>query len=569
MNRNRLSQLFLFLTLLFIGQWFANSWPVSWREVVTSNDGRIFTVSSYPSFRGAELWEWQPDLSSKRPLRSFWHSYGQVLLSEDASVMICDTGSKVLAINTANGETLWMNEDPLWRRIHLLDGGRHGLYASGNDRQIDTISVFDIRTGDIKEELSILDLIGGRGLKRLQLCDSGFILKLPQAPNEKFAWDGTKMVLAAEPPTASELTTAQRRYDTEFMRRLESAMDSDTDDLPGGRNVRVLSATDSRASRIEIIDNDKQTLLAAKQIGHPLFVHLLAGIVFVGIGIAWVILLLVDTTQSKQPDRYRCLIDLFFLASGLALATIPGLGNFVPEAATEGQFWRITAFPLAVVTWILVSITLNLKNSSYIWAVVISSCAVPVILPAVLLVVAMRWLRFQPMLLKSEQPLIADEPTHANQNQGRRFRFGIHEVMLLTTGVAIFVGIGSQAMDFVPGGIGYSLLIALAVLLSQNTTIAKTTLMIATVAVFASVLSQPQHSTERWSINHALMLIITFSFAAICGSGIHRKRNPSDQPFNLPTKPSVDRSRARSTEQGTADVKEAAKFIWAHKKTAR
>ena len=522
MTRTRRNQLLVFLLIVILGQWTGNSWDVHWREVVVSKNGRIFTVSKYRGQLGAEIWEWKSDLSSRRHVAELWNFYGRLHCSKDGSILVCDTGSSVFAVDTATNQRLWENENSVFRRVHLLDDDRHGVFVAIEGMQIIFLQVFDIRTGQIKDKFTDLPIQANDPMGQVHLIEDGIAFCGSKGQNATVRWTGNEMFRADLAASKSELAGARTLYDVGPRYRGLNTKQSRTGELPNGRMVEVQNASADKSCRIMINNDVGNRIESIKRIGLSPNWWLASAIAFVALGVFWVHLLMRDAVATGMPSRLRLLIDLSWITLTLAFVTTPGLGEFVPDGLIQIRLWHVTAFASAVLVWSIYSLVAGLRKPSYVWALLIGSCAVPVVLPPVLLALWWRKLGFTSRFWFREpcdQSSTEDQPAKG-ENLG--FRFGIREVLLVTAAIAVFAGVGIQTAEFFTAGLGYALVVLLAFALGSGNRTAKATVLICSLIALAAVASHGVRGEGAWASLHTVHVVLVFSFASVYGYGFAR-----------------------------------------------
>ncbi len=501
MKTDRLRHLIVFTVLIVLGQWCANSWSVRWREVLVTDNGRIFTASSFLPFWRTEIWEWDSTLSSHKQIASFADRYGNLHANRDGSILVCDRGSKIVALDTENGTELWISESADFEKLHVLGDNQHLLVVHLNTPAVFEFTILNLQSGEVADRYLLEPT--AQTIQQVHLHSDGVTLEKSQGQLLTYVWNGQTIAKAEVDLTFDELDTAQRWYEASsqgFGILLEPATQAP---LPSNGTVSLAERRELHPSKIQIVDGDGKSI-ATHKIGMSVAMSSLLGGLFVIAGVIWVVMLMHDAGKCQCNKRRSGLIDLAWIAACLILVTTPGLGAFVPEQATGQQAWRMAAIPLAVVFWFLFGLLSAIKNPVYRWAAILGSCTVAGLVPTTLLALATP-------LANLNSPIF-EHSAHAQVAGDRKLRFNIHHLILTTAAIAIFIGIGVLAIETLPAGIAYALVIVAAIGASLHTLFAKTAVVLTSTGLFASAILNPQFGIGMGVVNHLLMLLFVFSF---------------------------------------------------------
>jgi hypothetical protein len=208
------------------------------------------------------------------------------------------------------------------------------------------------------------------------------------------------------------------------------------------------------------------------------------------------------------------------LTAFFTLPYIAGLGEIVPEEFVESQWQAIAVITLAVISCSLFLLLLLAERPLYIWAIVITSCFVPFLLPSSLSALILRGYRFR-------SPFDLRVGSGGSLIDRGKIRFGIGEMLMATAALAILLSVGLSVLDLIPFGVAYAVVLVAAVLLSLDRTVARLTVGICTLAIVGLACGQSRFSPTGWASEHLFMAVLTFSCLRIYGYAVSR---PSAEP---------------------------------------
>ncbi len=199
----------------------------------------------------------------------------------------------------------------------------------------------------------------------------------------------------------------------------------------------------------------------------------------------WAVFLVSEDYRRDWP--WRPVIDAAILLAMLIAMSVPVSAIVDPSTAVDHAPMMFTSgdhvyvFFDGVIRCLLIAVVvvsclmalMANPRPRYIWLAFLAACAYPMLLPPFAFVVTALKIGYRFRRAGIEQDLKqlrnADSPTSLQSNAGRRkWRFGIREVMLLTTGIAMLIAMGTISAWSVAGGCMLVVLLALSIAITDR-----------------------------------------------------------------------------------------------------
>ncbi|MEO1526913.1 MAG: hypothetical protein AAFX06_15860 [Planctomycetota bacterium] len=193
----------------------------------------------------------------------------------------------------------------------------------------------------------------------------------------------------------------------------------------------------------------------------------------------------------------RPFFNLLMVASLLFLIGAPLMNasaNADPNPLQQ-RLWMFLLLGVAQAT--LFALLIRIEQPRHLWIAILAACTFPPMLLVVALARAIRSTRY------------------ARSPSRKKFRFGIAELLLSTTGIAFFIGIGIQSRWLLGAGFGIALHILISYLFTRTREWAWATLVVSVVLVTLALTLQS--FTNLSALFYLLVVPLCFSVIGIHG----------------------------------------------------
>ncbi len=455
---------------------------------------------------------WQPALTAKKGLLIAADTHGRFIM--------VSRGSGVSCLDGKSGEEIWFSGQELAlrdaTRLEFMNDDQHLLVIrqAGEDGG-SAATILNTESGE-----SVAG-IEGRNVARFLARGNRFAIQHGRESERFGQWDlfalesdkvrlieSTDFAPAEMLPVEKNVeldvsTTTTYYWDTPYSQRFVSGQDAGLHRRVHAKHaatVEVLPANQFRPELLRSADSEITNTIRVGKLGLGESIFLLS-IVAVAVAI-WVMVLVLEGASSGW--KHRLLMDavaitVLFIVLFVPLTQGGGQAEADASALQRISFQRtsvtaffdgpVVAFFAALMMVISIAGLLTRVSAFYLWGGFILACALPVLLPPIAIIFFLVFRGFRltrstqaEQLDVSERLRLSVSEPEQNAPKKSKFRFGIGEVMLITTGVALFIAIGQVSFYLIFWGFLLAGVLALSVLL-MGESIQATTLFVCAFAV--------------------------------------------------------------------------------------
>ena len=564
MNRSRWCLLIAAVPIVLAAQFLLRYREASVLQYLDRPDGSGAAVVNWKPNQGLDVLAWDRDFKNTRTIhriRRVSADHHTTMASDPkGNHLVLTQRDKLLCIDVSDGATLWESDRLVTglgaRRIDFIDQGRFIAVSLGGkplqDDERASLAIIDAKNGQLvnggqfnlvsrylarRNRMAIQysrahERFGQWDLIELRDSDATLIKSFDFIPRD--------MAPGSDQVELDVAMTVSYRYQDSYLDRFRETRRVFAPHRP---TVRTLDPTTFRPARFE--HDSPGSSVADMRVQYVGYGEAVLIAFLIGLATAiWSVFLVFDGQVSTW--QWRPVSDAFLLSGLLVLLLVPiqlyeSSGHrlesqpafYLSGAPTFLRSVLPSFLTAAAVTGCLAGLMWR-RRPLYLWVAVFVSCALPVLLPTVAMTGVMMHLGYRfrdtrndalsvedKLAEQLSPPDVTDQTLTADQS---KIRFGIREVMLATTAVAIFISIGLLGSFAIPKGCLLAGLIAIGVLVTEKS-INSTAFFL---CVFMTVLLGTGHAIWRGTgtgvFAFAVPMFITF--AAMYG---FRVRAPAQQ----------------------------------------
>ena len=545
MNKSRWFLLLSALPIVFAARQCLNYHEISVSELVESASGEVFAIVKEEGTGVNQLWAWSADLKNRRTLvRSPWTNPSNGLTglacNSTGDCLVYSVNRLIVAIDPQTSQPLWqVKHMPKWsnsvasvffndeKQLMVLGHNKSGWFGQPT-------AILDVATGEqiISFDQPILRLIASQDFLAVQCGEKH--LRDGKLTARRGSWDVYQIVENEIELIDTVAFSALDRMPNPRKLDLDISASSMPKDAVGAvkpsrtfvaPKTIVELADASLPTQLIKVDGNQRHRTRLSTLGRGETHILLLAVVVASVVWAW--LLVYDGAKSEWT--YRVVVDAVLLVCFLSAISIQWNGMGLPgffEAnalsffvAERGGLFPGTFSALACGLVVVAGFCslMHWQEPVVYWTACFVGCVMLPIGASVLVVAILiaNGSRFGRQL---------DENSERSPKPRKRLRFRINEMMLLTAGVALLIGMGRYTYQLIPAGLIVTGCILFSIVLAGFMHWRPVTWI---AFVFTWVYSASSSALqETHSLTFMATIMLGFAFLAMYGYSIHTDEAP-------------------------------------------
>ncbi|MFK8113916.1 MAG: hypothetical protein AB8B91_17065 [Rubripirellula sp.] len=444
--------------LICVAQWCLQWRALTLKSVVIAESGDVFTLVTTKRPQRREIWRWSKNLASHEVIVNEAPFSTRMIASRDGSLLVIPDKTLLTCYKTGTGESwTWRSPDSfdwLSAQVFFTDAGRFvvGIRQRPGRTRIVVVDSNDGKTHSTNSLNEHVVELQSRGDQLRCVTDWSDVIELP--------FDGSRntkaQLLPLFPSAPVEAAPVEAGWLIHEIQEAKAGpvflSSTNSSTLAQGREHFP------RGSFSLVLKNRKtseQLASASLGLSLPAIKELIAALSVAAA--LWVLLLSMHGASSRHP--FRVFTDTL-VGLGLVLLICTSFIGIDRREGNPAGLAVLAALILPAFLSFIFCFSVEGDRHLHTWGIVFVACAIPLILPAIILALIMKRMNVR---IQSDLPLFRSafdrgalrlpfwEPrVQATSEFDRRmFRFGILEMMLATAAIAFFIAIGRHTF-FMP-----------------------------------------------------------------------------------------------------------------------
>ncbi|TWT91499.1 hypothetical protein [Stieleria varia] len=501
--------LVLLVCIVIGGQVCSNQWPTTVREIASTDNGTLFAVVM-DATESVQIWRLDNDLRSKKKILSLNALPQSLQTNADGTYVAWQYRHSLIVFDTQLLRRTCDISVPPISKCRFTQDGRHLLVVYPVDSSTVQVAIHSASRGELTQGLAVTVSPPGSAIQQVYLGHDECSIHFSNGDVKEVIFsDGT--LAESTGPTRFKSRHGLEPLYVYGQRRYRTLADTRMRDRWSDGNVIILSKQTYWASQeLRVIDPVSQEILHETSIGLKPIVRslLFASVSFASV--LWISIWM--RTRFKSGSRVSQVYDYAQLCVLFSLPGFSSWGAFVPDQVATAKMWQLALFPAATLTWLAYLRLLAGKGQAFRRGVYLASGLLPCLIPlfGTLLLLRVSGVR---------SPLDDDGPSdHAGgeePSEPKMLRFGIGDLLIATTAIALFFACGRATLEAIPQSTFVSIILLLPLVLSLSDRFSVLTLLVLCPIILW--ISCSPSFVYKWPLVYMLMVVACFSLGAFRG----------------------------------------------------